>query len=82
MGNIAYSILELAIVSQGETIQQTLHNALALNIGIQMKKCDRHRTSTFVFDTVDRAGLQKRAEKAALGVALILTYKRRHDAGP
>jgi luciferase family oxidoreductase group 1 len=30
MGNIAYSILELAIVSQGETIQQTLHNALAL----------------------------------------------------
>lgn len=27
---IAYSILELAIVSQGETIQQTLHNALAL----------------------------------------------------
>ena len=30
MGNIAYSILELAIVSQGETIQQTLHNSLAL----------------------------------------------------
>ncbi|MCC9138876.1 LLM class flavin-dependent oxidoreductase [Pontibacter silvestris] len=28
--NIAYSILELAIVSQGETIQQTLHNSLAL----------------------------------------------------
>jgi luciferase family oxidoreductase group 1 len=28
--NTAYSILELAIVSQGETIQQTLHNALAL----------------------------------------------------
>jgi len=27
---IAYSILELAIVSQGETMQQTLHNALAL----------------------------------------------------
>ncbi|SFU99793.1 LLM class flavin-dependent oxidoreductase [Pontibacter akesuensis] len=27
---IAYSILELAIVSQGETIQQTLHNSLAL----------------------------------------------------
>ncbi len=26
----AYSILELAIVSQGETIQQTLHNSLAL----------------------------------------------------
>lgn len=28
--NIAYSILELAIVSQGETIQQTLHDSLAL----------------------------------------------------
>jgi luciferase family oxidoreductase group 1 len=28
--NIAYSILELAIVSQGDTIQQTLHNSLAL----------------------------------------------------
>lgn len=28
--NIAYSILELAVVSQGETIQKTLHNALAL----------------------------------------------------
>ena len=28
--NIAYSVLELAIVSQGETIQQTLHNSLAL----------------------------------------------------
>ena len=28
--NIAYSILELAIVSQGETIQQTLNNSLAL----------------------------------------------------
>ncbi|MBO9703262.1 MAG: LLM class flavin-dependent oxidoreductase [Sporocytophaga sp.] len=28
--NIAYSILELAIVSQGETIQQTLHNSMAL----------------------------------------------------
>lgn len=28
--NIAYSILELAIVSQGETIQQTLRNSLAL----------------------------------------------------
>jgi luciferase family oxidoreductase group 1 len=28
--NIAYSILELAIVSEGETIQQTLHNSLAL----------------------------------------------------
>jgi luciferase family oxidoreductase group 1 len=28
--NIAYSILELAIVSQGETIQQTLHNSLVL----------------------------------------------------
>ncbi|OLY91152.1 luciferase family oxidoreductase, group 1 [Cnuella takakiae] len=28
--NIAYSILELAIVSQGETIQQTLHHSLAL----------------------------------------------------
>jgi luciferase family oxidoreductase group 1 len=27
---IAYSILELAIVSQGETIQKTLHNSLAL----------------------------------------------------
>ncbi|QCR21797.1 LLM class flavin-dependent oxidoreductase [Pontibacter sp. SGAir0037] len=27
---IAYSILELAIVSQGETIQQALHNSLAL----------------------------------------------------
>jgi luciferase family oxidoreductase group 1 len=27
---IAYSILELAIVSQGQTMQQTLHNALAL----------------------------------------------------
>ncbi|MBB6613142.1 LLM class flavin-dependent oxidoreductase [Pontibacter sp. Tf4] len=27
---IAYSILELAVVAQGETIQQTLHNALAL----------------------------------------------------
>src|SRR5690349_12750548 len=27
---IAYSILELAIVSQGQTIQQTLHNSLAL----------------------------------------------------
>jgi hypothetical protein len=27
---IAFSILELAIVSQGETIQQTLHNSLAL----------------------------------------------------
>ncbi|WP_046314690.1 MsnO8 family LLM class oxidoreductase, partial [Pontibacter korlensis] len=26
----AYSILELAIVSQGETIQQPLHNSLAL----------------------------------------------------
>src|SRR3954451_270942 len=28
--NIAYSILELAIVSQGQTIKQTLHNSLAL----------------------------------------------------
>src|SRR5215207_9527908 len=28
--NIAYSILELAIVSQGETIQETLKNSLAL----------------------------------------------------
>lgn len=28
--NIAYSILELAIVSQGDTIRQTLHNALTL----------------------------------------------------
>ncbi len=28
--NIAYSILELAIVSQGQTIQQTLRNSLAL----------------------------------------------------
>lgn len=28
--NIAYSILDLAIVSQGESIQQTLHNSLAL----------------------------------------------------
>ena len=28
--NIAYSILELAIVSQGDTIKQTLHNALTL----------------------------------------------------
>ena len=28
--NIEYSILELAIVSQGQSIQQTLHNALAL----------------------------------------------------
>ncbi len=28
--DIAYSILELAIVSQGNTIQQTLHNSLAL----------------------------------------------------
>jgi luciferase family oxidoreductase group 1 len=28
--NIAYSVLELAIVSQGETIQQTLHNSLDL----------------------------------------------------
>ena len=28
--NIAYSILELAIVSKGETITQTLHNSLAL----------------------------------------------------
>lgn len=28
--NITYSILELAIVSQGESIQQTLHNSLAL----------------------------------------------------
>ena len=28
--NIAYSLLELAIVSQGETIQQTLHNSLEL----------------------------------------------------
>jgi luciferase family oxidoreductase group 1 len=28
--NIAYSILELAIVSQGDTIQETLHNSLAL----------------------------------------------------
>jgi luciferase family oxidoreductase group 1 len=28
--NIAYSILELAIVSQGQTIQQTLNNSLAL----------------------------------------------------
>ena len=28
--NIAYSILELAIVSQGQTIQQTLHNSLVL----------------------------------------------------
>ncbi|NEM97429.1 LLM class flavin-dependent oxidoreductase [Pontibacter burrus] len=27
---IAYSILELAVVSQGETIQRTLHNSLAL----------------------------------------------------
>lgn len=27
--HIAYSILELAIVSQGQTLQQTLHNALA-----------------------------------------------------
>lgn len=28
--NIAYSILELAIVSQGETMQETLHHSLAL----------------------------------------------------
>jgi alkanesulfonate monooxygenase SsuD/methylene tetrahydromethanopterin reductase-like flavin-dependent oxidoreductase (luciferase family) len=28
--NIAYSILELAIVAQGETIQQTLNNSLKL----------------------------------------------------
>ena len=28
--DIAYSILELAIVSQGDTIKQTLHNSLAL----------------------------------------------------
>ena len=28
--NIAYSILELAIVSQGQSIQQTLHNSLVL----------------------------------------------------
>lgn len=28
--NIAYSILELAIVSQGQSIQQTLHNSMAL----------------------------------------------------
>ena len=28
--NIAYSILELAIVSQGETMQKTLHNSLVL----------------------------------------------------
>lgn len=28
--NIAYSILELAMVAEGQTIQQTLHNALAL----------------------------------------------------
>ena len=28
--NIAYSILELAIVSQGQSIQQTLHNSLEL----------------------------------------------------
>ena len=28
--NIAYSILELAIVSQGESLQKTLHNSLAL----------------------------------------------------
>ena len=28
--NIAYSILELAIVSQGQNIQQTLHNSLEL----------------------------------------------------
>ncbi len=28
--NIAFSILELAIVSQGDTIQKTLHNSLAL----------------------------------------------------
>jgi luciferase family oxidoreductase group 1 len=28
--SIAYSVLELAIVSQGESIQQTLHNSLAL----------------------------------------------------
>lgn len=28
--NITFSILELAIVSQGETIQQTLHNSMAL----------------------------------------------------
>jgi luciferase family oxidoreductase group 1 len=27
---VAYSVLELAIVSQGETMQQTLHNSLAL----------------------------------------------------
>lgn len=27
---VAYSVLELAIVSQGETIQQTLHNSVAL----------------------------------------------------
>lgn len=29
---VAYSILELAVVSQGNTIQQTLHNSLALAI--------------------------------------------------
>src|SRR6188768_1523738 len=28
--NIAYSILELAIVSKGDTLQKTLHNSLAL----------------------------------------------------
>lgn len=28
--NIAFSILELAIVSQGDTLQETLHNSLAL----------------------------------------------------
>ena len=28
--NIAYSILELAIVSQGQSIEQTLHNSMAL----------------------------------------------------
>ena len=27
---VAYSILDLAIVSQGDTVQQTLHNSLAL----------------------------------------------------
>lgn len=28
--NIAYSILELAFISEGDTLQKTLHNTLAL----------------------------------------------------
>ncbi|TGE28582.1 LLM class flavin-dependent oxidoreductase [Hymenobacter metallicola] len=39
---VAYSLLELAIVSQGNTIQQTLHNSLAL-----AKEAERHHYNRY-----------------------------------